>query len=171
MTQLRRRLFFIAPRLLIALPVCLIAYAYLLWYAVPRLLKSGNTIQTYIGFYIQHPSILGQASNLRCVTDGGLDAIDRYEYHCRFNVKPFSVRLLVWADGLKFGRLTYASENECDPSDIVDPMHFEYSPSWHWWKPGELEVDSGAQCYSSSTDELAYSPASQTAYMRNSYDF
>ncbi|MBD1864790.1 MULTISPECIES: hypothetical protein [Trichocoleus] len=169
MTQLSRRLFFIVPRLLIALPVCLIAYGYLLWYVVPRLLKSDNTLQTYIGFYLQYPSILGQASNLRCVTDGFDDALDRHDY-CRFNVKPFSVRLLVRAEGLKFGKLAHTSDNECDPSDIVEPMAFEYSPSWYWWKPKELEADTRVQCYSIGTHELAYSPASQTAYMRDSDD-
>ncbi|MBD2119340.1 hypothetical protein [Trichocoleus sp. FACHB-262] len=176
MAQLSRRLFSIAPRLLLAGVIAGFCYLVfritLLSFVVLPLLNSGNTTKIYIGFYLEHPSIVGKASNLRCVTDGfvSVDALDRYVYYCRFNMKPLNVKQFVKGKGLKFGKLAGTFGNECVPSHMDVPINLDSSPARLWWNPEELEADSGVQCYSIGTHELLYSPASQTAYMRDSYD-
>ncbi|WP_206756158.1 hypothetical protein [Trichocoleus sp. FACHB-591] len=168
MAQLSRRLFSIAPRLLLAGIIAgsyrFVAYTTLYMFAVPPLLNSGSAIPTYAGFYLWAPSLTGKVSNLQCVTRG--EGPFNYGYYCRFKARPTDILQFVREKVLDSGGLAGNPDwiYGCNPAAIQSPEEL-------WWKPSELGVGGQTRCYSTMgiwTDELAYSPVSQIAYIRSS---
>ncbi|MBD1863266.1 MULTISPECIES: hypothetical protein [Trichocoleus] len=166
---------FISLRILItcaiAVPLCFIAYLFLLVFAVPPLLNSGSAIPTYTGFYIQYLGRVGKVSNLRCFTNGFSG--DSYEYYCRFKMNSSNIRQFARNLRLESGKLV--ADYECDPSNIDSdsPPDIASYPERGWWKPEELEEGGRVQCYSKQFPtldeiEVVYSPVSQIAYIRHS---
>ncbi|MBD1903630.1 hypothetical protein NDI44_27560 [Trichocoleus sp. DQ-A3] len=150
----------------IAFPLCFYGYIALLIFAVPRLLGSGSAFPTYSGFYLQHPSLVGKASNLQCVNNNPNDASDGYSYYCRFNVNSSNIEQFIKEK--KF--VVRKFPEDCDSMNVAASGGY-YSPEPQWSGP-ELEV--GRVCYAATHNKydntsrtyLIYSPKNQLAYLK-----
>ncbi|MEP0874216.1 hypothetical protein NDA01_31475 [Trichocoleus desertorum AS-A10] len=169
MAQLSKRLFFVAPRLLIGCAIvgsyCFHAYVLLIASAVPRLLNTRSAVPTYAGFYMQYPNLIGKVSNLQCVTNDRDRTAYSYSHQCRFNVNSSNIEQFIRESQL-------LPQDEC--YSVGAPHVGEYRPTASW-EPSD--VQEGGECYVNRefreaskgfVDELLllYSPTSQLAYMQ-----
>jgi hypothetical protein len=169
MANLSKRLFFIAPRLLIVcaiiVPSYFISHSLLIAFAVPRLLNTRSVIPTYAGFYIQYPNLVGKVSDLECVTNSRDRAAYAYSHHCRFNVNLANIEQFIRESQL-------LPHDEC--YSMSAPHVGEYPPTVSW-KP--LDAQEGGKGYINNqfrgasgafVDQLLllYSPSNQLAYMQ-----
>jgi hypothetical protein len=142
----------------------MIYLALLIYAVVPRLLGSGSAFPTYLGFYLQYPSLVGKVSNLHCVTNNTNNAIDNYSYYCRFNVNSSNIKQFI-----RERQLPAQDFEACGDIDINESTRVgQYSPT-PTWEPSDLEV--GGQCYLREYNDLlllVYSPKNQLAYIQES---
>ncbi|MBD2124576.1 hypothetical protein [Trichocoleus sp. FACHB-262] len=166
MPQLPKRLFYIAPRLLInsvvAISLLIVGYECFSLFVAPPLSNLSDAVQANIGFYLHNPNLVGKVSNLQC-GDNGAPLTD-YSYYCRFKTNSSNIGQFVKEKRLESGTANFPGE--CLPPYIDLPSSYTKP----WWRPSDLEGRGREQCYftkmlNGNTIELVYFSTSQLAYM------